>query len=286
MPALLTAVRHPVARRMTLVALPVLATALTLAACGGSSSGGGSSTSSSAAAAAPGGGGGGGGATGGGGPAASGLVAALSGSTMQVQSQQNGQVGVTWSSSTKFTHTVTTTISAVKAGDCVLAVGPSGTTPTSTSFTAVSLQLTPATNGTCGIGAGRPGGGQRPSGFPGGGQRPSGAPGGGAGGAGGTIAAGKVTSVSGASVVIAAQRPAAGGGAATSASVTVKTDGQTKLTTTAATTSSSVQVGKCVNAQGSSDSTGTVSATSVQVSDATNGQCAGPGGFGRGGSNG
>jgi hypothetical protein len=40
-----------------------------------------------------------------------------------------------------------------------------------------------------------------------------------------------------------------------------------------------VTVGKCVTAQGTADSTGTVTATSVRISDPVNGQCS-LGGFG------
>jgi hypothetical protein len=248
-------------RRTLVVVAAVLAAVLGLAACGGSSSA--SSPSSSAAA--------GGGVAGGGGqagrPAAAGQVAAISGSTMQVQSQQTGQVAVSWTSSTTFSHSVTTAFSAVKAGDCVVATAPSGSA--GTSFTATALTVSTPVNGQCG-------GGQRPAG-----QRPSGLPSGAPGQrAGGAFATGTVTSMSGSIVVIAARQPGPNG-STTNRSITVGP--QTKITTPQSTTSQSVKVGLCVSAQGSADSSGTVTASSVRISDPVNGQCTT--GFG-GGNNG
>jgi hypothetical protein len=272
----------PVVRRVAAVGFAGLALVLTLAACSGGSSGGGTTSAPSSSAAATGSSPAAGGGAGAGrpGPAASGLVASVAGTTMQVQSQQTGQVAVAWTGSTSFTHAVTESVAALKAGDCVVAVAPSGTAAGATSFTASAVQVASSTGGTCttGFGGGGGAGGQRPSGAPGGagGQRPSGAPGGaGAGRAGGgSIASGKVTSVSGSTVVIAAQQRTPGSTTAATTSVTVTIGSSSKITKQASTTSSSVQVGKCVTAQGTPDSTGTVTATSVQITDAANGQCA------------
>ncbi|MDT4894856.1 MAG: hypothetical protein QOE97_3891 [Pseudonocardiales bacterium] len=262
--------------RSTLAAAGIAVAMVSLAACGGGSSGASTPSTSAAAgggAAAAGGGGAAGGANA---PAASGLIAAVSGSTMQVQSQQNGQVAVTWSGTTSFTDTVPTTLSAVKTGDCVFAAGASGSSPTATSFTAATMSVSPAVNGSCGAGRGGAGQGARPtrSGFPGGG-RPSGAPGGGAGTA---IANGSVTSVSGSTIVVASQ---AGGSSPTSRTVTVGSS--TKLTTMAKATSSAATVGKCATVQGTADSSGTVAATSVRITDAVSGQCGGRFGAGANG---
>jgi Domain of unknown function (DUF5666) len=256
-PALLTA------RRTLIVGGVVLAVGLTLAACSGSSA------SSSPSSPAPAGGGDGAAAGGGARPGAAGQVAAISGTTMQVQSQQAGQVAVTWTSSTSFSHGVEMTLSAVKSGDCVIATAPSE--PSGPSFTATAVSISSPVNGQCG-------GGQRPSG-----QRPSGFPSGGPGGGQGraAFANGTVSSVSGSTIVIAARQPGSNG-ATTDRSVTV--DGSTKLTTQQATTASSLKVGLCVAAQGSADSTGAVTATSVRMSDPVNGQC--QQGFGQGGNNG
>jgi|SRR5882757_6800948 len=266
--------------RPALIATAFLAM-LTLGACGSSSSGasssGGASTSPSGAGAS------GAGGSRAGGPAAAGTIAAMSGTTMQVQSQQNGQVAVSWTSSTKFSHMVSTTLSAIKAGDCVLATAPTGTSASASSFTAQTLLVSAPVNGACSGGFGGGGNGQRPAGAGGNSPRPSGRPSGAPGGGGfGTVASGKVSTVSGSTLIVAAQQR--GSGSTTTKNVTVTVGSSTKATTGAATTSSSLKVGKCVTAQGKADSTGTVAATTVTISDATNGQCTS--GFGRGAANG
>ena len=204
------------------------------------------------------------------GPAASGTVAAVAGNTMQVQNPQVGQVAVTWTSSTKFSHQVATTLAAVKAGDCITAMAPAGTSFNATSFTASSLVVS---SGACTIGtgprpsgfpSGRPSG--RPSGFPSG-ARPSGFPSGR--GRLGAIASGKVTSISGGTLTIAARQF----NQSSTSTKTITVTSSTKITTEAATTASSVRVGKCVSAEGSTDSTGAVTATRVQITDPVNGQC-------------
>jgi hypothetical protein len=206
------------------------------------------------------------------GPAASGTVAAISGTTMQVQNPQSGQVAVMWTSSTKFTHQIATTLAAVKAGDCVTAVAPSGTSFDATAFTASSLVVS---TGACTVVAG-PGRSGVPSGFPSG-SRPSGFPSGRP--RVGAIASGKVTSIAGNTLVIAARQFRDSG----TSNKTVTVTSSTKITTEAATTATSVKVGKCVTAEGKADSTGAVSATQVRITDPVNGQCDTFGRFGGGG---
>jgi hypothetical protein len=230
------------------------------------------------------------------------MIAAISGTTMQVQNQQSGQVAVTWTGATKFSHMVSVPVSSITVGSCVTAVGGSGTSRSASSFTAATLIVSTPRTGSCsgGFGGGTgqrpsgfPSGGGRPSGFPSGGGRPSGFPGGArpsgfpSGGAApsgrpqlGAIANGKVTAVSGSSLTIAAQ-PA---GSASTTTKTVTVGSQTKITTQAATNAKSLAIGKCVAAAGKADSTGTVTATTVQISDPTNGQCGS--GFGRRGGTG
>ena len=53
-------------------------------------------------------------------PGASGKVAAVDGTTIQVQSPQDGQVAVTWTASTTFTQEVAASLADVKVGDCVV----------------------------------------------------------------------------------------------------------------------------------------------------------------------
>jgi Domain of unknown function (DUF5666) len=273
---------HPHSRRsaapMRLVFLGAsgLLAAIILTACGSSSPGNpsapqaGGTPSSSAGGSRPGGGQNA--------PAASGTVAAVAGTTMQVQSQQSGQVAVSWSGSTKFSHTVTTSISAVKPGQCVTAVASSGTSSSAMAFTASTMVVSSPVNGQCtgGFGGAR---GQRPSGNPSGGRPPSGFPSGAAGRSGiGAIASGKVMSVTSSTLVVASQNFGPSNSTPTSKTVTANTS--TKITTDAPTTSTSVKVGSCVSAQGTANSAGTVAATSVRISDPTNGQCTN--GFGGG----
>jgi hypothetical protein len=208
------------------------------------------------------------------GPAASGTIAAITGTTMQVQNEQTGQVAVTWTSSTKFTHQVSATIAAVTVGDCVTAIAPSGTSVPATSFNATSLVVRKPVNGSC-TGGVEEGGGQQPSGSPSrlmpGGPTPSGAP---SGKSSGIVVTGTVRSVSGTTLVIAARTP----GSNTTANKTVTVGSRTKITADAETTERSLKLGKCVTAEGKTDSSGAVTATSVRISDPVNRQC---GGFGR-----
>ena len=56
-------------------------------------------------------------------PGASGSVAAITGSSMEVQNPQSGQVTVSWTTKTAFTKTATVTAASVAAGDCVTVTG-------------------------------------------------------------------------------------------------------------------------------------------------------------------
>jgi hypothetical protein len=256
-------IRHPLA------AAGGLAVALVLVACGNStgSSGRAAPTSrgstSPAAAARP-----------DRGPAASGTVAAIAGHVMQVQNQQSGQVAVKWTTATAFSHEVSVSAAEVVVGSCVLATA---TTGSGSSFTASRVVLSPASSGQCGGGA-FPGGGNRPANGPSGGP-PSGFPGGGPSGAtrprnlrpgaGGAFAAGKVTARAGDTLTVTMRSF----GSAAPATRTVKLAASTKVYEQARTTAKSLAVGRCVTAQGKADSSGTVTATRVQISSPTNGSC-------------
>jgi hypothetical protein len=129
------------------------------------------------------------------------------------------------------------------------------------------LTISTPVNGQCGsapggAGNGQPPTAQRPSGFP------SGAPGLRAGSGG--FATGTVSSVTGSTVVIAA-RQFGSNGSTTNRDITVNAN--TKITTQRSTTSTSLKVGQCVSAQGSADSTGAVTASSVRITNPVNGQC-------------
>jgi hypothetical protein len=259
-----------------------LAGVLLLAACSGSS--GGSAGAAAGSSSAPAGGSSAspsaGRANGFRGPAASGTIAAITGTTMQVQNQQSGQVAVRWTGATAFTAEVAASASTIKVGACVTVAGASGTSATATSFAAATVRVEPScTPGTSGA---RPSGfpsGARPSGFPSG-ARPSGFPGGGRQATARAFAIGKVSGVSGATLTITGR----GFGSSASTTRTVTLTGSTKITTTAQASAKSLAVGKCVTAQGKADSSGAVTATRVAVSNPTGGTCTA--GFGRVGSGG
>jgi hypothetical protein len=229
-----------------------------------------------------------------GGPAASGTIAAVSGTTMQVQNEQTGQVAVAWRASTTFTQQVRVAASSIKAGDCITAVARSGTATTATTFTATTVSVSPAVNGSCtsGFGGQAPAGG-RPSGLPSGAARPTSlpsgfpsganAPSGRAAGRGGigVIATGAVVSVSGSGVVVAARNLASGSSSSATVNKAVTLASTTAITAERAATARAVKVGRCASAQGSADSSGTVTATRISITDPVSGQCRGfGGGFG------
>jgi Domain of unknown function (DUF5666) len=267
----------PTFRRLVPACAGAAALLLALTACGGSSSGatGASGQASGQASAQPSIGAGQQGVR----PGASGKIAAVSGKTLQVQSQQDGQVAVTYTGSTTFTRQVSAALSDVKVGDCVMASAAmtSGAPASSTgSLAATTVRITQAVNGSC---AGGPGGfrGQRPSGAPSGGPGQRG-PGGFGGGAFGTV-----TAVSGSGFTV--KQASFNGGSATSRTVTVSSS--TTYSTTEKATSSAVKVGLCASAQGQKDSTGAVTAQRISLSNPVSGQCsAGLGGRFGGGSGG
>jgi hypothetical protein len=92
------------------------------------------------------------------------------------------------------------------------------------------------------------------------------------------VANGSVTSVSGSTIVIASR---AGGSTPTNRSVTIGSG--TKITTVAQATGTAVKVGKCATVQGTADSSGTVAAKTVRITDPVNGQCGGRFGAGANG---
>jgi hypothetical protein len=284
-------------RTMFGIGIALIAALATVVACSGSSSGskkpsGAAPTSGTGATAQTGGQGFGGGS------AASGQIAALEASSFEVQNASTGQVTVSYTSATHFTQTVTAKTSAIKVGSCLVAITGATTSPATASVpsgngAATSITISPATNGSCsrtGFGGGFGGGirpsegagGTRPTNFPTGfpTTRPTGArtfPGG-AGGF-GSVVTGKVTSVSGDKITVAAVKRAFTAGATASASptattpTTVTVGPSTVIKQTAAVTKSALKVGLCATADGKTDSTGAVAATAVALSTATSTGC-------------
>lgn len=214
-----------------------------------------------------------------------GLIADVSGKTLQVQGT-DAQTTVTYTSKTTFTEQATVSLTAIKAGSCV-SVQSATAASGATTVTATSVSVSAAVNGACTGGMGGARGSGAPSGMPSG--APSGAPQNGApSGApqngqtpNGTNAnrvrpvSGKVASVSGSSFTVASTAF----GDTTSQTYTVKTTSTTTVTQQKATTSAAVKTGKCATAAGKADSTGAVTATTISLRAAVNGVCST--GFGR-----
>jgi hypothetical protein len=246
-----------------------------------------------------------GGAPGGapGGPGGSGKVAAVSGSTAQVQGQ-GGQVAVKWTSRTSFTRQISVTAKDLKVGDCVVAMPASPSSDDTSPIAAASVRISTPVNGSC-TGCFRAGQGGGPGGGPGGGAGGGGRGGGRGGGLGGAQgdgpqtgqgnppssapsgaprrggfgAFGKVTAINGTGFSVESARP----GSDDTSSVAVTTSGDTKWTSSAKATSKDVKVGSCVASFGKADSTGAITAASIALSQPVNGQCTATfAGFGRG----
>ncbi|MEZ0448161.1 hypothetical protein [Cellulomonas sp. ICMP 17802] len=257
--------------------LPALAAASVLALAGCSA--GASQAAAPATSAAPQQQGGGAQAGGPGGGGASGEIASVTGTVMQVRST-DAQTAVTWTDATTFSATVAGALSDVTVGSCVVAVSTSTSTDTSAPLEATSIRLTAAADdGTCsgGFGGGGPGGGQRPDGAPTdmpsmqAGDRPSGAPtdlpSGGAMSFGG-VAGGKVTAIDGSTLTVEVTGQ---DDATTSRTVTV-TDATT-YTKSVTADASAIVVGQCASARGEADDSGKVTATSITISAPTDGAC-------------
>jgi uncharacterized protein DUF5666 len=215
-------------------------------------------------------------------PGAFGTAAAVSATSIEVQSRQNGQVTVKFNAKTTFTDTAAATLKDVKVGECVAVTAPSGGAR-ATKLTARTVAITPATATGCaaagvfGGNAGQAGGSftgrpdpsfrPRPSGT----NRPR--------GNGNQFgrAFGEVTAVSATGFTV--KGTARGTTPAVTTAVTV--NASTTYTRTATATASALAVGVCVAALGPADDTGAVTATSIGVSKPGDDGCAG--GFGAGG---
>jgi hypothetical protein len=246
-----------------------------LAACGGSSSGTPAAQGQNPATnSAPNNGtrGGEGGAPGAGAfPGASGLIAAASPGTLQVQSA-TAQTTVMYTASTTFTRVAP---GHLAAGDCVTVIG-APEAGSAQGLTATSVRILAKVNGTCptteagGGFAGRGGGGG--GGFA---QRPSGTPSGGPSAGSGArrafaSAIGTVSSVAGSTVLvngILRNGPSPAGAATPPApsTITVTLGAAATVTQTVAATSAAAVLGQCASAIGPADSVGAITAKSITI---------------------
>ena len=281
------------------IASAVLA-ALALAACGGAAAGPSATTAAPVGTRAAG--------VGAGAPrnpGVTGLIAAIEGTTMQVQSTTK-QTAVGWTPSTRITRSAAGTPADIVVGSCVVvrsvmtdttagsAAGANGPVP------AASVAVLPAVNGSCLDAVGGAGGIRAGDGFPTGApvNRPAGdqlppgatgAPGGPGGrGFGGFGVAGQVMSLGDGEFIVASiGRPDDGGAAGVTASASVATTpvtvtilSATTVTVTKAAAAGDIKLGLCATAIGAADDIGKVTATSIVLRDPVSGSCATAGGFG------
>lgn len=271
-------------RRLTLAAVALTTGALlVLAGCGSSSSG----TTAPQGAPASQQGQNGGGFGGAGGNFVTGLIAAVSGKTLQVQGTDS-QTAVSYTAKTRFSEQTKVAVSAVKVGSCVMVQSSDSASGTTTTVTATNVSVSSAVKGACtgrggfggGRGAGRPGG--VPSGGPSG--MPSGAPSGGpqgnaSGGPQGSRTPGangvgrgvfgKVASVSGSGFTVTS----ASFGTTKSETYTVTSTAKTTYTEEKVVKASAAKVGTCATAAGKTDGTGAVTASTISLRPAVNGTC-------------
>lgn len=215
-------------------------------------------------------------------PGTSGKIAAIDGSTLQVQSS-DAQTAVTYTDSTTISQQVGAALADVTVGSCVMITSADGSEASETAVTAGTVRITEKTDGSCAVGGGFAGG-QRPGGAPSDmptdmpTDMPEGMPSGGPGGMGGMGTSGEVTAVSDTGFTVAAT--SRDSEETTSVDVTVGSD--TTYTTTETATKSALAVGRCVTATGETDDTGAVTAERISVSDPVDGECT-TGFVGRGG---
>ncbi len=192
--------------------------------------------------------------------AAAGTVAAVSGSTVEVQSPRTGQVTVDVTPSTVVTTTVSTGRSSLAAGDCVVAFGRRSS---SGAVDAVSMSI--STPSATGCGAPRRQTRPRPGTAPKArGRRRRG---------GGLVAVGgDVSSAQGSTVVVRTR---------SGSTQQVMLSGSTRYLETATASASAIKAGECLVAAGPTNQIGTVTATRVRISPPAPGGCsAGAGRFG------
>ena len=285
-------------RGRTRLAVPAAAVLglLLLAGCSGGSASGAASTGAAAQSggSAPGGGRAGAGMGSGGG--VSGTIAAIQGAVLQVQGTDS-QTAVTYAADTVITQTVSAALAQVTVGSCVVAssggaggaAGGTATASSTTTASATTVRTSAAVDGACtsGFAGGRGSSGMPsgmptdlptdlPSGMPT--DLPSGMPSGGAMPGGfGQFTIGLVTAVSGTTITVQA---AGLDGATTTETVEVGSD--TTYTASVPADAAAIVVGLCASAQGTTDTSGTMTATTLTLSQPTAGSCTQAFGMGSG----
>jgi len=191
---------------------------------------------------------------------ARGLIASVSGNTIQVTHEENGNATVDFTPSTKVTEVTAATLTDVTAGSCVTVRSSKEESQAGQPIIASSVRVSPAVNGKCPQGKeSAPGStGPAPSG------PPTTAP------AKRSAVRGAVASVAGNTITVTSTE--ANGGTSQTA---VTVDDKTKYTKRGATTSQAITQGKCLAARGTKGSSGTLQATTIDLRPAHDGKCGG-----------
>jgi hypothetical protein len=234
---------------------------------------------------------------------ASGSVAALNGTSMEVQNPSSGQTTVNWTSTTLFSKTVSESVSAITVGDCVTATGTvskkSKTTVAARDITVSTPNSTGACGGTSLNGRNSSDGGTSAGGPPAGGPEfrtgsgganlPKGAPSGHLPRqlASLSIASGKVTAVNGSTITVSGISVSPGSLPRSTKDKTKKpttpkvqtlkvtTTNSTPVSATQTAASTDLAVGDCVSAFGPAATNGAVTASTVHIISTGGGNCRG-----------
>lgn len=189
-----------------------------------------------------------------------GLIASVSGNTIQVTQEENGNGTVDFTPSTKVTEVTAASLTDVTAGSCVTVRPTKEESPAGQPITASAVRVSPAVDGKCPQGKESPPGSTSPA--------PSGSP---------TTAPAKRSAVRGAVASVAGNTinvtSTDANGSKSQTAVTV--DDKTKYTKQGAATSQAITQGKCLAARGTKDSSGTLQATTIDLRPANDGKCGG-----------
>lgn len=207
-------------------------------------------------------------------PGVTGRLAAIQGTTLQIQST-SGQTAVVYTTKTDITQTVEASRAGLAVGQCVSvrAATAGGASSSGTPVTAGRVVISAPVNGSCtrGFGSrGRSRGARRTGALAS--PRPSkGTRSGGS----GLGAVGKVTAITGTSFTVASAGFGRRGATTTAspASVVVATNAATTFARQRKATPTALKTGLCVTARGPEDSSGTMTAKSLELRPAVNGTC-------------
>ncbi|MDD4867053.1 MAG: DUF5666 domain-containing protein [Mycobacterium sp.] len=187
----------------------------------------------------------------------SGLIASVSGNSLQVTKEDNTNATVNFTASTKITEVTPAALTDVTSGGCVK-VRPTEQAPAGQPVTAASVRIIPAVNGTCPQAkeSSQESTGTAPSSTSAAPGKPM-------------AIRGTVASVSANTINVTSTSPSGG-----TTQTKVAVNDRTKYTKLAPAGTDAVTQGKCVTARGTGDGSGALQATSMRLRPAVDGKCA------------